>query len=146
MRTLLPAIKTAIQGIALLASTADAFVTPDPAWRPVDAGATCIGIFGTGVEREELAGEMVDITISVDLVGFVPMLASGSDAVCGAAGVVALLDAATTILKKNSLSQAGFTGVMVGGDSKTALYQASESQWLVMMSRTFEYYFERSSV
>lgn len=145
MKTLLPAIKTAIQGLSLLVSTSNAFITPHVGWRPEGTGSTCIGIHDAGTIRAELAGNMIEQVSTVDIAAFVPLGADAKDAITGASGAFALLDAATDILKRNRLSISEVQSVEIGKDSQSELYQASESLWLVRICRQFIYTLERSS-
>lgn len=88
---------------------------------------------------------MIEQVSVVDVAGFVPLGADAADAISGASGVYALLDAATDILKRNRLSITEVQSVQIGKDSESELYQASESVWLVRVCRKFIYTLERSS-
>ena len=143
MKNLLPAIKTALQALPMVTAE-NIFITPDVRWRPETTGAPCIGILPAGMEREELPGEMVGINAMVHLSVFVPLTANGSDSFVGTNGLYTVLDAATAILKNNQLGQTDVIRVTIGADEPAEIYQASESAWLVRVTREILYNIERS--
>lgn len=146
MQTLLPAIKTALQGMSQLHRKGDCYITPNHNFMPTGTRQPCIGIKDAGVVREELVGEGMTLTMRVDLVGFVRMTADGSDAVCGENGVYVLLDAATALLVGNRLGLSDVLWVQIGPDRPTELFQAENNQWIVKLVRTLIYTLERPSI
>ena len=143
MQTLLPAIKTALQGLQQLPRKSDCYITPHVNWMPTGTRQPCIGIKDGGIAREELAGEEMELTARVDLAGFVRMTAEGNEAV---SGVYQLLDDATAILINNSLNLSDVIRVQIGQDRPTELFQAENNQWIVKLVRTLIYTLERPSI
>jgi hypothetical protein len=146
MKTLLPAIQNALKTLDMLPAQTACYITPDARWRPDGVNATCLGVMNGGVAREELGGEVWEITATVDLVGFVPLTADAKDAICGSSGVEELLNDAVAILKNNRLSIADIQGVRIGNDRPNGLHQAEDDNWLVSVIRQVIYTIERASV
>ena len=147
MKDLLPAIKTALHA-SLLVADDDIYITPDVKWRPELTGVPCIGIHDSGLSRDELAGEVWEITATVDIAAFAALTADGYSGLTGTAGVYAILDEVTDILVDNLLSVSGVQRVQVGNDSASSLYQApdADNTWLITITRSFVYTIERSSI
>lgn len=150
MQTLLPAIQTVLQtGLTQLNRQSDCYVTPNVNIMPTGTRQPCIGITDGGVTRVELAGEMLELTMRVDLAGFVRLPNSdGYEAICGEGGVFQLLDDATALLIANPMTAISGMDpkVLVGDDRASEAYQAENRQWLVKLVRTVFYTCERSSV
>jgi len=142
MKTLLPAIRSVIQGV--MPRPSDCYITPNVNYMPTGTRQPCIGIKDAGISREELAGEMVEITATVELVGFVQMSEDGFTALCGNGGVFQLLDTATDALINNLLGLPDVQRVEIGQDSPSTLSTTDTNQFLVMMTRTLIYTLERN--
>jgi hypothetical protein len=112
---------------------------------PAGTRLPSLGVKDAGMIRQELAGEMLEITARVDLVGFVNMTADGAEAICGTTGVCQLLDAATVMLTNNRLGLADVQRVEIGPDTPTELFQADNNQWIVKLVRTLVYTLERAA-
>lgn len=146
MKALLPAIKTAIKVVSLLAAQSDAYITPHPGWRPEGTASKCLGIHSNGMTRQEEAGEMMELKASVTIYGYAELVTTADDPLCGTNGVYALLDAAEDILTDNRLGLSEVQTVETGRDTPAELFQADETTWLARIGRTFIYTLERSSV
>ena len=142
MKTLLPAIKTALHAHTIVTTDSDIYITPDVRWRPEGTGTPSIGIHDAGMQREELAGEYWEMTATVELAAFVSLSSNGSDSICGTSGLYAILDAAVAILNDNMLSVSGLISIQVGNDSASSI--VAEGDGLVTMTRTLIYTIERS--
>lgn len=147
MQTLLPAIKTALHVMPQLNRRSDCYITPEVNWMPTGTRQPCIGIKDGGIEREELAGEMAELTAKVLIVGFVKLpVSDGFVAICDTKGVYPLLDAATTILRNNYLGLTDVMRIQIGPDRPTEAFMAENKQWLVKLVRTLIYTLERPSL
>lgn len=146
MKTLLPAIQAALSTLALLPAASACYITADARWRPDGVDTTCLGIMDGGVTREELGGEVWEITATVELVAFVPLTADAADAICGAAGVEQLLNDAVAVLNNNHLGLAEVQRVRIGDDRPNGLHQVVDGDLLVSKIRQIIYTIERSSV
>lgn len=144
MKTLLPAIKTALQAHDIITVDNDIYITPDTKWRPEGTGTPCIGIHDGGMVREELGGNYWEITATVDIAAFAALTGNGADALCETEGIYSILDGATLILVDNLLSVAGVQAVQVGNDSPSSIYQGPDDTWLVTITRSYIYTIERS--
>jgi hypothetical protein len=146
MITLLPAIKAVLEDLTQLPRKSDCYITPHANFMPTGTRQPCLGIKDAGMVPSELAGEMLDITARVDLIGFVKMTADGQAAICGDDGLYALLDAATDLLVKNRLGLADVQTVIIGPTRPSEMFSAENNQWLVKLTRTMIYTLERSSI
>lgn len=146
MKTLLPAIKTALHACTIVTTDSNIYITPDIRWRPEGTGTPAIGIIGGSLGREELGGEMWEITATVNIAAHVALTSNGSDALTGTSGIYAILDEVTGILVNNLLSVSGAQRVQVGNDSPPSISQGANDSWLASISRTFIYTLERSSI
>lgn len=146
MKTLLPAIETALKGLDLLPAESACYITADARWRPDGVDETCLGIMSGGVTREELGGEVWEIIATVELIGFVPLTADAKDALCGESGVEQLLDDAVAVLKNNRLGLNDVQSVRIGNDRPNGIHQVVDGDLLVSVIRQVIYTIERASV
>jgi hypothetical protein len=146
MKILLPAIQNALKTLTLLPAQTACYITADARWRPDGVDTTCLGIMSGGVTREELGGEVWEITATVELVGFVPLTADAKDSICGTAGVEQLLDDAVTVLKNNQLGLGEVQRVRIGDDRPNGMHQVVDGTLLVSVIRQVIYTIERASV
>lgn len=144
MRVLLPAVQLVLKDLPLLRRASDCYLTPDINWLPTGVRFPCLGIKDGGVIREELAGEMIGLTMTVELVGMTLLPADGSDLV-GEAGSFALLDAAQQLLVFDLLGVSGATGVSIGNDLPSKLFRSDNNQWIVQLVRRMVYTIERAA-
>lgn len=144
MRVLLPAVQTALQTLSLLHRESDCYLTPHANWLPTGVRFPCLGIKDGGVIREELAGEMVGLTMTVELVTMTLLPADGSGFV-DEKSAFALLDAAEHVLVYNLLEVPGATGVSVGNDLPSELFRSDNNQWIVKLVRRMVYTIERAA-
>ena len=143
MQTLLPAIRSVLQTLPQLPRRSDCYITPHVNYMPTGTSQPCIGIKDAGVARSEEAGEMLELTMKVELAGFVKMTADGGKAV---SEVYKLLDAASALLMNNHLGLTDIDRVQLGPDRPTELFRADNNQWIVKLVRTIVYTVERPSV
>lgn len=143
MRILLPSIKTVLKELPLLQRKSDCYITPHVNWMPTGTRFPCLGIKDGGMARQELAGDMLELTATINLVAFTPITADGGDAVCGQVGVLAILNAAVSLLIDNHLGMTEIQRMAIGADMPSELYQAENNQWIVKMVRTVVYTMER---
>jgi len=146
MKLLLPAIKTALHSHSIVTTDSDIYITPDVRWRPEGTGDTCIGIKDGGLHREELAGEVWEITATVELAAFAPLTTNGSDSLCGNSGCYAILDAAVALLVNNLLSITGAQSVEIGDDTPSGIVQVQDETMLVTLTRKLTYTIELTSI
>jgi hypothetical protein len=99
-----------------------------------------------GLVREELGGEMWELTATVELVGFVPLTADAGDAICGANGVEQLLNDAMEVLNHNYLGTSDIRGIRIGNDRNNGMHQVVDGDLLVSVIRQVIYTIERASV
>jgi len=144
MQTLLPAIRDVLQNLTQLPRKGDCYITPHVGYMPTGTIQPCLGIKDAGVTREELAGGMVELTMKVDLAGFVKMAIDGGEVICGEKGLYQLLDAAIGLLGDGDLGLAGFQGMWIGPDRPSELFKTGNNQWLVRLVRTVIFTMERS--
>lgn len=145
MQTLLPAIRTALQALSQLPRASDCYITPHVNFMPTGTRQPCLGIKDGGMQREELAGEMLQLTARVELAGFVKMSGDGGEAICTSSGVYELLDDASDILTNNYLGLSDIIRVQIGPDRPSELFQTDNKQWIVKLVRTMIYTLERSA-
>jgi hypothetical protein len=144
MRVLLPAVQDALQTLALLHRESDCYLTPHANWLPTGVRFPCLGIKDGGVIREELGGEMIGLTMTVELVAMTLLPADGSGFV-GEQSTFALLDAAGQRLIYNLLQVPGATGVSIGNDLPSELFRSDNNQWIVKLVRRVIYTVERAA-
>ena len=146
MKTLLPAVQSALKTLAILPAQSACYVTADARWRPDGVDETCLGIMSAGVTREELGGGVWEIIATVELVGLVPLTADAKDAICGSNGVEQLLDDAVEVLKNNQLGLNDVQSVRIGNDRPNGMHQVVDGDLLVSVIRQVIYTIERASV
>lgn len=143
MQTLLTAIRNVLQTLPQLPRRSDCYITPHVNFMPTGTRQPCLGIKDGGVIRDEQPGEMVELTMKVDLVAFVRMTADGGEAVVG---LYQFMDDASDLLMHNYLGLADINQVQIGPDRQTEMFQAENNQWIVKLVRTVIYTLERSSI
>ena len=146
MKALLPAIRDALLVSDIVTTESDIYITPDPRWRPEGTGTPCIGIRGGPLVREELGGEMWELTATVNIAAFVALTANWYTTMTEDTDIYDILDEVTGILNDNRLNLSEVQRVHVGGDSQSSLMQGPDNTWLVTIVREFTYTLERSSV
>lgn len=144
MRILLPLIRAALQqGLTQLPRRSDCYVTPHANYMPTGTRQPSLGIKDGGVGRREQTCGVMELSATVELVGFVRMSADGEAAMCSDDGVMALLDDAVALLAAHADTMDGVQGFTVGADRPSEMYQADNNQWLVKLVRTVTYTIER---
>jgi len=141
---LLPEVQAVLRRMARFNRPSDCYITPHENWMPTGTRQPCIGIKDAGITRMELTCGIIELTATVDLVGFARMTVDGGTAIVGNEGVFPLLDEASALL--STFWDQGFTGIQgvkIGMDRPTELYQAENTQWIVKLVRTMIYTVQR---
>ncbi|KJR98788.1 MAG: hypothetical protein VR65_20010 [Desulfobulbaceae bacterium BRH_c16a] len=143
MQILLPAIKNVLQTLPQLPRRSDCYITPHVNYMPTGTRQPCLGIKDGGVTREEQPGEMVELTMRIELAAFVRMTTDGGEAVVG---LYRFMDDASDLLMHNHLGLTDIDQVQIGPDRPTEMFQAENKQWIVKLVRTMSYTLERSNI
>lgn len=133
---LLQDIRSMLESVSLLKRKSDCYITPHENWMPTGTNQPCIGIRFGGAQRAELACSVSELTVTIQLIGFVRMTADGETAVCGEAGAWALQEAATGVLQSRWGELDGCQGLVIGSDTPTDLYVSENALGLVKLVRT----------
>lgn len=136
MMELLPDIRDMLGSVSLLKRKSDCYITPHENWMPTGTNQPCIGVRFGGSQRAEMACGVSELTVTIQLVGFARMTADGETAVCGEAGVYALMEAATGVLQSRWGELDGCQGLVIGSDTPTDLYVSENALGLVKLVRT----------
>lgn len=126
MKTLLSALKTAIQTDLDYIRNADVYITPHLNLIPSAVRPPCIGIKDGKITREELAGGYLEETLTVRIVAYVQLAKEEAGIMGdGAAGRKGVLDIASDIhesLDENLLGIAGMQAAFSPSEAESEMF------------------------
>lgn len=137
MKELLIAIKSELQtSLATDVRSGDIFITPDLSFIPSKAMKPCVGIKDGKIGREELAGNMLELTLYVSLAVYVQLFKEEAgivgDTSTNQKGVLELTGVAVAALDANLLSITGMQSAFAESESGSGLFSPDGQ---VMLSR-----------
>jgi hypothetical protein len=120
MKTLLAAMKTALQGLSYVRPQ-DVYVTPSLELIPNGVRPPAIALKDGPVSRSELAGGMIELSLAVQVAVFAqvykPEASVMGDAATGAKGVLELAGDVHGVLDENLLGVAGMLSAFSAAES-----------------------------